>query len=543
MQQHLFDNIKPECLSIEECARSLKVSSATIRNWTKTGYLDVVSKGMISKDSVEKFKYEISGKEKLNKRANKSKKDFHDHSHVVSNFLERIKSGVEEIDFIGKSYENSLSDSYKNKEGVYYTPEDIVNDMLIQNKAALANKIFCDPCCGTGNFLIRAIEIGFRPENVFGFDVDQVAVEIAKRRIYEKTGYFSENIKCADFLQLSISGNVASYDYIFTNPPWGKKLEKSEKESISKMLKAGNSLDTCSLFYFSCMNALSENGKLGLLLPESFFNVAVYEEARISALSFKIERLTHYGKPFKGLLTGAVGIVITKTNETSETIIDCTYGDKKFQRVMDSFNKNPKSIFNISCTAEDAEVISHIYSIPHLTLSGYATWGLGIVTGNNEKYLERSYKEGLIPVYKGSDITKDGLKSASNYINEDFSQYQQVAPMHLYKAREKLIYKFISSNLCFFHDTEGRLIINSANLLITNDIFPVSMKVICDLLNSEFINWVFGKIFNTHKILRGDLEQLPIHTQFLSSGLFSETKYLESINVERTNSGTFRIKR
>ncbi len=542
LQQHIFGDGNQESLSIEECAKSLGVSGATVRNWIKTGYLFAVSKGQVSRESVEKFKSQISGKEKLNQRANKSRKDYHNHELVMSELLEKVRLGGESSDFLGEYYENNLSDSYRNKEGIYYTPTEIVHDLLTLENESLENKSFCDPCCGSGNFLIRALEIGFNPENIFGFDIDPVAVEIAKRRIYEKTGFFSENIKCADFLDLSISRRTGVYDYIFTNPPWGKKIEKIEKESISKILKAGSSLDTCSLFYFSCVNALNLNGKLGLLLPEAFFNVATYEDARVSALSYQIERLSSYGKPFKGLLTGAVGIVLTKISNTG-AVIDCLYEKNKFQRDALSFQKNPKSIFNISCTLDDAEVISHIYSIPHVTLKGYGTWGLGIVTGNNAKYIESSHRDGLIPVYKGSDITKDGLKPASSYIPGDFSNYQQVAPMNLYKAREKLIYKFISSNLCFFYDNNGRFIINSANMLIINDGFPVSIKVICALFNSDFMNWVFGKIFNTHKILRGDLESLPIHDKFLLGDNFVESEYLASINVERTSSGTFRVKR
>jgi site-specific DNA-methyltransferase (adenine-specific) len=542
-QQLLFKTQNSEFFSIEDSAQILGVSGATVRNWIKTGYLEAVSKGQVSRDSVEHFKNNISGIEKLNQRANKSKKDTHNHESVVAEFLKRAKSEIEELESIGESYESSLSDSYRNKEGIYYTPNDIVNGLLSLKDKLIGNETFCDPCCGSGNFLVRALEVGFKPENIFGFDVDPVAVEIAKRRIQKKTGYESENIKCSDFLQLSISKLAGNYDYIFTNPPWGKKIEKNAKESISKALEAGSSLDTCSLFYFSCMNALTPGGILGLLLPESFFNVTTYEDARASALSFQIIRLSHYGKPFKGLLTGAVGMVICKKNCNLQSAIDCAYEKQAFKRNGISFHKNPKSIFNISCTADDAEVIEHIYSIPHVTLSGRAKWGLGIVTGNNTKYVESDFRDGLIPVHKGSDITKSGLKPASNYIPRDFSLYQQVAPVSLYEAREKLIYKFISSNLCFFHDTDSRFVINSANILIVEEDFPVSMKIICSLFNSDFMSWVFCKIFNTHKILRGDLELLPIHDQFLLGSSFVESEYLASINIERTSCGAFRIKR
>ena len=188
-QQALFDDQNSECFSIEESAKILGVSGATVRNWIKTGYLKVASKGQVSKDSVENFKKNISGIEKLNQRANKSKKDTHDHEHVVAEFLRKTKFEIEALESLGDHYENSLSDSYRNKEGIYYTPNDIVNDLLSLKDKPIGNQTFCDPCCGSGNFLIRALEIGFKPENIFGFDVDPVAVEIAKRRIYEKTGY------------------------------------------------------------------------------------------------------------------------------------------------------------------------------------------------------------------------------------------------------------------------------------------------------------------------------------------------------------------
>jgi site-specific DNA-methyltransferase (adenine-specific) len=271
--------------------------------------------------------------------------------------------------------------------------------------------------------------------------------------------------------------------------------------------------------------------------------VATYEDARVSALSFQIERLSHYGRPFKGLLVGAVGMVLIKSDSKKGRAIACMYENTFFTRHEASFRKNPKSIFNISCTREDAEVIDYVYSIPHVTLRRQARWGLGIVTGNNKKFFETRFREGLMPVYKGSDITKSGLLPPSIYIPKDMSLYQQVAPIDLYEASEKLIYKFISSNLCFFHDKCSRFVVNSANILITEEQFPVSMELLCSFFNSEFVNWMFGKIFNTHKILRGDLELLPIHHQLLMGKSFDEAEYLASINIERISGGAFRIKK
>ena len=94
------------------------------------------------------------------------------------------------------------------------------------------NLTFCDPCCGSGNFLIAAIKYGFKPENIYGFDVDSVAVDIAKRRIFDDTGFESNNIFCSDYLEEKFYNNDNTFDVIFTNPPWGKKLKKRAKSSL-----------------------------------------------------------------------------------------------------------------------------------------------------------------------------------------------------------------------------------------------------------------------------------------------------------------------
>ncbi len=101
-----------------------------------------------------------------------------------------------------------------------------------------------------------------------------------------------------------------------------------------------------------------------------------------------------------------------------------------------------------------------------------------------------------------------------------------------------------SSKLCFFYDDKQRFILNSANILIPDEDFPVSTKVLAEVLSSDYMNWVFSRIFNTHRILRSDLELLPIHNQFLEAiSSFNEDDYLNKLNIEKSNNRTYRIKR
>lgn len=545
MEQHnLFGELLPPTITIEESANRLGVSTATIRNWIKTKYLEQAGKGRITLESLEKFQEEVSGKEKLNQRANKSLKDTHDHEKTTSRFLGRISASDNVSEKIGIEYEENLSDSYRNKEGIYYTPSTVVRDLFSTRDEEISNSTFCDPCCGSGNFVIRAIELGFRPEHIYGYDVDPIAVEITKARIYKATGYESKNIQVANFLEMASKKKAAKFDCIYTNPPWGKKIAKEERALLGSMLGAGTSIDTCSLFFFACIRSLKENGELGLLLPEAFFNIATFEDARVKALQLSIERLIDYGKVFKGLVTKAQAIVLKNIVSKHVSGISCEVNGVVYKRTYNSFRYNPKSILNFYCDDEDAATLQHLLSIPYITLDKKASWGLGIVTGNNNKFVKRTHEKGYIPVYKGADIQPKGLKKCSSFIPSDMSLYQQVAPLRLYQAKEKLAYKFISSKLCFFYDDKQRFYLNSANMLIPDESFPISTKVIGELLSSEFMNWVFSRIFNTHKILRGDLESLPIYSQFLKDVTnFDEEDYLTKLSIAKGENGAYRIKR
>ncbi len=541
-QTLLFGEPEPVGIKISDAAQQLKVSSATIRNWLKTGYLVNSGKGTVDPQSLDAFAKRYAGTEKLNGRANKSLKDSHNHNDITKQFLDRIASQEKNLGSVGDRYQQSLSDSYRNKEGVYYTPEHIVSDMFIRPREDIATSVFCDPCCGSGNFIIRAIEIGFSPSNIVGFDTDPVSVELTKTRIRALTGYECKTIHNQDFLEQSVSSD-AEYDYIFTNPPWGKKLPKETKQSYAAIFKAGKSSDTCSLFFFACLKTLKEGGQLGFLLPEAFFNIATYEDARRAALALTVERLIDYKKPFAGLVTRAQALILrVQPNPKTELSVCCEADSTKHKRTQDSFSKNPKSIFNFHCTAEESAVIDHAFEKPHVTLAGNAHWGLGIVTGNNKKWIRSMPSADHVPVFKGSDIQSGTLKKPTCFIPSDFSLYQQVAPIELYNAQEKLIYKFISANLIFFADSEQRYILNSANVLIPEHDFPISCNQLADLLNSDFMNWLFKSIFNTHKILRGDLERLPIHVKYFDHHRqFAEHEYLDYLGIRKEDNGTYRL--
>lgn len=542
-QSALFEADEVEVISIDDIASSLNVSSASVRNWIKTGYLQKVARNSVTVESFLTFKDEILGTQKLNQRANKSLKDQHDHSRLEQMIHNKIDSHEVHPDELSDLYEKCLSESYKNKEGVFYTPQEIVKEFFEYLPEDCSELKFCDPCCGTGNFLVEAVRRGFKPCNIYGYDIDEVALKISRRRLKQYNGGNEANIEKRDFLSVTYQIEQ-KYDVIFSNPPWGKKLPKKERDSLANYLETGSSKDTSAIFFFASMKSLNPSGYLGFLLQDAFFNIAAYENARRLALKNQILGLLDFGKPFQGVLTKAKGVVLRKQMPDALNATVCVSGKTKNKIPQKVFEKNPKSIFNFTCSENELEVIEHILSTPHHALRDSARWGLGIVTGNNKKFFLSEARDGYIPVFKGSDITKKGLKEPSTYIPDDLAQYQQVAPIQLYNAEEKLIYKFISSELVFFHDTEKRFILNSANMLILDDSFPINHGELCALLNSNLMSWLFKKIFDTHKVLRADLESMPIFTgYFVERESFSEDSLLEYLSLEEVPGGTYRIKK
>lgn len=538
-------------MTINEVASALQVSSASVRNWLKTGYLEADQDQQISISSFEAFKSSVVGHEKLIKRANKSKLDTHDHDALQARFLAQINQ-CENVDLadLGSAYEGDLSNAYRNKEGIYYTPEPIVKRFFQwadYSRGDLSKLIFCDPCCGSGNFIIAALEHGFRPENIYGFDIDPVAVAITNIRFENQAGIKSTQIHLADFLQdiiLDQSRDIPSFDVIFTNPPWGKKRPPKEKALLAKAFSCPNGIDISALFFQAALQKANPDSIIGMLLPESFFNISSFSAPRQAIAQHKILGFVDFGKPFKGLMTKAKGVfikaetVLAEKSSVGFADILCETLTSTHFRSHNSFTSNPKNIFNFECDPASSDLIDHLYSIPHLTLEGKARWGLGIVTGHNKKYLTTTAKERQIPVFKGSEIQPGQLANPKHFIPDDLTQYQQVASLDLYFAPEKLIYRFISSNLVFHHDTEGKLFLNSANMLILDKTIGISHADLAWLLNTKLMNWLFRKVFDTHKVLKSDLEALPIFAgYFKGSHLKSEEKLLQYLNIEATAEG------
>lgn len=404
-------------------------------------------------------------------------------------------------DVLGVIYQSLLTEGYKNKQGSYYTPA-VISKQLVE--CLNSNDLFLDPCCGTGSFLLAASDVISNPSNLYGCDIDKIACFIAKINliIRYKDKYFRPNIYNVDFL-IDNSLLNQDFDVIATNPPWGAIPVKQYEEIYSDIL----SRESFSYFIVKSFSLLKNKGKAIFVLPESVLNVAVHKDIRKFILShFNIEAIEFIGKPFSGVLTDTIILKLDKSSLNSKNSISLFKNEKKFEIFQDVYFKNSNYNFSFMDN-QDYKILSKIYSHEYLTLKD-SLWALGIVTGDNKKYVVDSWQEGYERIYTGKEIQKYKLLPATKFINYDRGKFQQVASDDIYRASEKLVYKFISKKLVFAYDNQSSLFLNSANILIPR-IKGHSVKTVLAFLNSELFQYIYMKKFDELKMLKGNLLQLP----------------------------------
>ncbi len=142
-------------------------------------------------------------------------------------------------------------------------------------------------------------------------------------------------------------------------------------------------------------------------------------------------------------------------------------------------------------------------------LKGNARFALGIVTGNNRTYIADTALDGYEPVLRGSDIFKYRIVQSNAYMKFVPENFQQVAPTEMYRAPEKLLYRFICDTLVFAYDNRQMLSLNSCNILIP-EIPGLEMKYVMAVLNSSAAAFFCQQNYNSVKVLRSHLETIPI---------------------------------
>ena len=404
----------------------------------------------------------------------------------------------DEWDLLGFVYQSLQQEGRKNRMGSYYTPREIACQLTADLDFS-HGQTFLDPCCGSGSFLLAAPAVS--PRQLFGMDIDPIAVMIAKINLLLRypEEEFDPQVYCVNYLMDSAMPQCPdTCSYIVTNPPWGAA-------PVPRPYPAGVvSGESFSCFFVKAYDQLAENGCIRFLFPESILHVRAHQDIRCFLQKHcRMERIIRYADAFSGVVTKCAAICCRKAPPADTVLLQDAAGT--YSLLLSDLVQTRYQAFCF-LTSQDAEILSLLRQQGHYDLS-HSDWALGIVTGDNRHKLRQVPESGWEPIYTGREITRYTLKPAKNYLLYDRSQLQQAAPDSLYRAPEKLVYKFISDRPVFAYDASGSLFLNSANILIPQ-IPGMSIKTVLALLNSELFAFYYTCLFADVKILRGSLSEL-----------------------------------
>lgn len=222
-------------------------------------------------------------------------------------------------DSVGEAFETFAESKLVGDKGEFFTPREVVKT-AIKILDPEPGKTIVDPACGSGGFLIYALEhIWKRMENdkkykgspdfenlkkrvaekcFYGIDKEIDLVKIAKaymsiigdgrsKIIQENTLHPLEDFEQkTKELFLDEDNNLKKFDYVTTNPPFGSKIKISKSDSKYFDLghvwkkegkdwiktKKEKETEPQVLFIERCLQMLDKGGKLAIVLPETYFH-------------------------------------------------------------------------------------------------------------------------------------------------------------------------------------------------------------------------------------------------------------------------------
>ncbi len=412
------------------------------------------------------------------------------HPCRVDDFLANAELPEGEFDSLGLLYQSLLTEGDKNILGSYYTPKPVVDNM-VRGFSFSKGELVLDPCCGSGMFL-SAVSAP-HPSQLFGVDVDPIAVMIAKINLLIKypTVEFDPQIYHVDFFDPKNPVLEKRFDYVLTNPPWGSQNDVAGREAFSS-------------FFARSLELLKKHGVIKFLFPESVLNVKNHASTRRLILENGLKGITLYDGAFTGVVTKYADVEC-EPNASRESFIVRRGGEEQ-EVALDTVYETENCVFN--CLSQRDLAIIRTVKQKGVHSLRESVWGLGIVTGDNKGKLFESRAPGMERIYTGKEIQPWRLKPARKYIRYDRSRLQQVARDEIYRAPEKLAYKFISKKLVFAYDDTSSLFLNSANILIP-EIPGMSVKTVMAFLNSPLFRFLYLRLFGEVKILKGNLLELP----------------------------------
>ncbi|MDI4567841.1 MAG: restriction endonuclease subunit M, partial [Mycoplasma sp.] len=211
----------------------------------------------------------------------------------IVNRLKYISLMESQRDSIADAFEVFIGNALKGEHGQFFTPRNVIRFILKyidKNFMPINSKMkIMDPACGTGGFIVEALDfvwkkinisnknelqkqeekINFAQTKIYGIDKDKFVAKVTKAYMCI-LGDGTSNVSNKDSLQF-LEQHYNTVDLLLTNPPFGKKIKIKDTNILNNyILKSSGQKGTNPevLFIELSVKLLKENGIMAIVVPE-----------------------------------------------------------------------------------------------------------------------------------------------------------------------------------------------------------------------------------------------------------------------------------
>ncbi|MCD6654247.1 MAG: BREX-1 system adenine-specific DNA-methyltransferase PglX [Sulfurovum sp.] len=450
---------------------------------------------------------------------------------------------------------------------------------LYEYRDWLLNLKILDPACGSGAFLNQALEFLIREHkhvddyrrayenealslydietnilehNLYGVDINEDAVEIAKLSLWLRTAHrgreltsLANKIKCGNSLiaDRSVAENAfvweeefpevfaqGGFDVVIGNPPYTYRNVLVDKFYFQQhYISTQGNYDLYKFFMEKTINLVNKIGLIGMIVPNTFLSAESYSNLRkIIIDNTNIKEIYDLGLGvFENVIVESIIYILGKQNIGSDTNIkiqrtrniDIDTPEKEYKiNLINSDNQDNE--YNIYLSNEVKKIINKM-NIDFTKLSNICYVTVGINTGYIKDDLTSDFQKDTRyhKMLNGKNIGRYTVSWSGEWILYDkdfvksFGDRGRSLPQEYIFSNDKILIqrtrRGLKRKLICYLDLDKYYNLNRlSNVVLTNEDFDI--KYIYVLLNSELMDFYFNNVFNEYEVKPVHLSQLPI---------------------------------
>ena len=559
----------------------LKKHTLKLAQYDFASEVDVNILGHIFENSLnelEEVQAEIKG-EVVEKTKTKRKKDgvFYTPKYITKYIVENTVGKLcdekkAELKLIESEYHSEvtakkLTKKQKEEKKHLLDKLDIYRNWLLQ-------LTICDPACGSGAFLNQAldflisehryvdelqanlfgdallltdIEGSILENNLFGVDINEESIEIAKLSLWLRTAEpnrkltsLSNNLKSGNSLidDPTVAGDKAfnwenefphvfakgGFDVIIGNPPYvpTEYINDNDKNYLEVTYQSAyGRINLYPIFYELGIKILKTDGFLSFITPYTILKNQYYIEARKYILNHSIiEEIIDFKNVivFKDAAVDSIILTLKKTVALDNYIIRNINNIQSFEMSiynLDFFNVreiSQKDDLNFNYSIDDL-VLKKIDN-NSIKLKDVINFKQGIITGGNSKFITDLPNEKSVKFITGSDFNRYSFNPSNKYLTYATEDLHRPRTKDIFEVDNKILLRQTGAFPITTIDSQHYYTLDTVhNGKLINDKF--NLKFILLLLNSKLLKFYYkssinedGKVFAQVKIIY--IDTLPI---------------------------------